>query len=169
MSIQPPDIAIFLVSFAACAYCIVLSRRLKALQNTKDGLGATIMALSQSISAISSTSKETRLQAEEVVSRLAQLLDESGQMCTRLEFLTQDMKTTHSNTTQQINDAQLELSTMMRGILDQSRNRIMDMSALIGQMHDLTNSVITESGEQVYRLDDSIAHSRTKQDYRYES
>ena len=41
LPIQPTDIAIFLVSFAACVYCFILSRRLKALQDTRDGLGAT--------------------------------------------------------------------------------------------------------------------------------
>ena len=58
MSIQPTDIAIFLVSFAPCIYCFVLSKRLKALQNTKDGLGATITALSTSISQMSSTTQD---------------------------------------------------------------------------------------------------------------
>lgn len=169
MSIQPTDIAIFLVSFAACVYCIVLSRRLKALQNTKDGLGATIMALSESISAISSTTKETRAGAEEVAARLAHLLAESNQMCARLESLTQSMKTTHTHTSQQVNKAQIELSTMMRDILDQSKERIMDMSALIGQMRDVTNTVVTDSGKLVYQIDESHAQSRTKQDYRYES
>ena len=61
MSIQPTDIAIFLVSFAACIYCFVLSKRLKALQNTKDGLGATITALSTSIAQMSSTTQDTRV------------------------------------------------------------------------------------------------------------
>ena len=169
MSVQPSDIAIFLVSFAACAYCIVLSRRLKTLQNTKDGLGATIMALSQSTSAISSTTKEARMQAEEAACRLAQLLSESNQMCNQLELLTQDMKTTHLNMTQQINNTQIELSTTMRGILDQSRNRMMDMSALIGKMLDLTNIVTTDSGKLVHRIDDSITRPRTSRDYRYET
>ena len=68
--IQPIDIALFLVSLAACIYCVQLSRRLKSLQDTRDGLGATIMAMNKSVSAVSSATQETRNQAGELASRL---------------------------------------------------------------------------------------------------
>ena len=64
MPIQATDIAIILVSFAACVYCFVLNRRLKALQDTRDGLGATIMAMSKSIAAMSNSTKEHIAKAE---------------------------------------------------------------------------------------------------------
>ncbi len=169
MTIQPTDIAIFLVSFAACIYCIVLSRRLKALQNTKDGLGATIMALSQSISAMSTTTKDTRLQAGEIASRLAQLMAESGAMCTRLEVLTETIRTTHDGAIQQVNAAQMELSTMMRDILDQSRDRVLEMSTLIRQMRALSDSAAADTGALAYRVGDTHPHSRSKSVYSYES
>ena len=83
--IQPIDIAIFLVSFAACIYCILLSRRLKSLQDTRDGLGATIMAMNKSVSAVSSATFETRAQAGELADRLSRLMKEANQTCTRME------------------------------------------------------------------------------------
>lgn len=83
--IQPIDIAIFLVSFAACIYCILLSRRLKSLQDTRDGLGATIMAMNKSVSAISSATFETRAQAGELADRLSRLMKEANETCARME------------------------------------------------------------------------------------
>ena len=82
--IQPIDIALFLVSLAACIYCVQLSRRLKSLQDTRDGLGATIMAMNKSVSAVSSATQETRNQAGELASRLSQLMKEADQTCERL-------------------------------------------------------------------------------------
>ena len=84
MEIQPTDIALFLVSFAACLYCIVLSRRLKKLQDTKDGLGATIMTMTKSVSAMSSATKDTRAQAGELASRLSHLMKEANETCERM-------------------------------------------------------------------------------------
>ena len=85
--IQPIDIAIFLVSFAACIYCIVLSRRLKSLQDTRDGLGATIMAMNKSVSAISSATIETRAQAGQLADRLSRLMKEADERCDRLSSM----------------------------------------------------------------------------------
>jgi uncharacterized protein YoxC len=82
--IQPIDIAIFLVSFAACIYCILLSRRLKSLQDTRDGLGATIMAMNKSVSAISSATLETRAQAGELADRLSRLMKEADESCEKI-------------------------------------------------------------------------------------
>ena len=92
MPISPFDIAIILISSVACLYCIVLSRRLQALQNTKNGIGATIKALSDSISAVSATTDETRYHAGELATRLAHLIEESRASCARMEDLMQRME-----------------------------------------------------------------------------
>ncbi|WP_018148363.1 DUF6468 domain-containing protein [Henriciella marina] len=90
--IQPIDIALFLVSLAACIYCVQLSRRLKSLQDTRDGLGATIMAMTKSVSAVSSATQETRNQAGELASRLSKLMKEADATCERLEDLIQRLE-----------------------------------------------------------------------------
>lgn len=102
MLISPFDIAIILISSVACLYCIVLSRRLKALQNTRNGLGATIKALSDSISAVSATTDETRYHAGELAARLARLIEEAKLSCSRIEDLTTRM-----------NEAQLRAEAQM--------------------------------------------------------
>ncbi len=137
MSVQPTDIAIILVSLAACGYCFVLSRRLKALQDTRDGLGATIMALSKSISAMSATTQETRAHAGELATRLSKLLDEADRMCARISDLNASMESTHATALEQVNAAHGELSTSMRDMLEESRDRIVEMSAMMRQMRTL--------------------------------
>jgi len=94
--ISPFDIAIILISSVACMYCIVLSRRLKALQNTRNGLGATIKALSDSISAVSSTTDEARFHAGENAARLARLIEEAKLSCARIEDTTVRLRDAHA-------------------------------------------------------------------------
>ncbi|MEE2922725.1 MAG: hypothetical protein VYC38_13255, partial [Pseudomonadota bacterium] len=77
MPFEPSDIALFLVSFAACLYCALLSRRLKALQNTRNGLGASIRAMSESVAAVSSARHETQAQAGELMTRLSAVMKEA--------------------------------------------------------------------------------------------
>ncbi|NQY13079.1 MAG: hypothetical protein HRT81_04360 [Henriciella sp.] len=96
MPISPFDIAIILISSVACMYCIVLSRRLKALQNTRNGLGATIKALSDSISAVSSTTDEARFHAGENAARLVRLIEEAKLSCARIEDTTVRLRDAHT-------------------------------------------------------------------------
>ena len=102
MPISPFDIAIILISSVACLYCIVLSRRLKALQNTRNGLGATIKALSDSISAVSTTTDEARFHAGELAARLARLIEEAKLSCARIEDTTTRLKDAHAAAERQL-------------------------------------------------------------------
>lgn len=140
MTIEATDIAIILVSFAACVYCFVLNRRLKALQNTRDGLGATIMAMSKSISAMSNSTKETRSQVGEMAARLATQLEDARRTCARLEALKASLEETQKDTVDQVTAAQAELSTMMRIILDQSKTRVMEMNRVMAEMRDMAEA-----------------------------
>ncbi len=97
MNIQPTDIAILLISAAACIYCIVLNRRLKALQDTKDGLGATIVAFSKSVSDMSQSTQQTRTHAGQIAGRLADLLSEANAASDRLQSLSRDFDAEHSS------------------------------------------------------------------------
>lgn len=139
-NIQPTDIAIFLVSFAACVYCILLSRRLRALQDTKDGLGATITALSSSVSAMSAATQDTRTRVENMATRLAHLIAEGEKMCTRLESTIMTMEASQTSAANQVHAAQTELNVMMRDVLDQSRERIVEMTTLMRQMRTLNET-----------------------------
>lgn len=139
MSIQPTDIAIFLVSFAACIYCFVLSKRLKALQNTKDGLGATITALSTSIAQMSSTTQDTRVRVESMATRLAHLISEAEATCRKLEETIASVDLAKASATDEVHTAQMDLFVMMRTVLDQSKERVAEMTGLMRQMRTMSD------------------------------
>lgn len=134
MIIQPTDIAIFLVSFAACAYCIVLSRRLKALQNTRDGLGATIMALSKSVSAVTSATSETRQQTGELATRLTTLMKEAEDTYRRLDDLKATLEASEARQAKQIGAARSEVDGMLSDVMERSAERMAEMKRLIRQL-----------------------------------
>lgn len=138
-SIEPTDVAIFLVSSAACIYCFVLSKRLKALQNTRDGLGATITALSNSIAQMSSTTQDTRVRVESMATRLAQLIAEAEKTSRKLEETVARVDTVKATATEELQTAQMDLYAMMRTALDQSKERISEMTALMRQLRAVSD------------------------------
>ena len=152
--VEPTDIAIFLVSFAACIYCFILSRRLKALQDTRDGLGATIMALSKSVSAMSSATNETRTQAGEMAARLSALMRDADQMCTRLSELTAELEMSHKKASVNAAAAQGELKTALGDLLDQSQGSMTEMRTLLRQMRALAGVAATTIRNSDFLFDD---------------
>lgn len=154
MPISPFDIAIILISSVACLYCIVLSRRLKALQNTRNGLGATIKALSDSISAVSATTDETRYHAGELAARLARLIEEAKLSCARIEDLTTRLKDTQASAEAQLNrtpppmpQAQIHTPAPMPATAphseDHSNQRLQEITELMDRLKDLTEASVT--------------------------
>ena len=126
--------------FAACVYCCVLNRRLKALQNTKDGLGATIMAMSKTIAAMSNSTQETRSHVGEMAVRLSSLLQDANQTCERLETLQASLEATQHKAVDQVTATQTEPGVMMGIILDQSKTWIMEMTKLMQRLRGLTDA-----------------------------
>ena len=116
---------------------------LKALQDTRDGLGATIMALTKSVSAMSSATNETRTQAGELATRLSGLMKEADQTCHRLSQLTADMDKAYATANNSAAAAQDELRTALNDLLDQSQHSMTEMRTLLRQMRSLTGVAAT--------------------------
>jgi len=161
MSIQPTDIAIFLVSFAACIYCIVLSKRLKALQNTKDGLGATITALSTSIAQMSSTTQDTRMRVESMATRLAHLIAQAETTCKKLEETIASVDLAKASATDEVHTAQMDLFVMMRTVLDQSKERVAEMTGLMRQMRTMSDEAATSLSAPASPASSILTRSRS--------
>lgn len=139
MVFQPIDIALLLISFAACVYCILLSRRLAALQNTKDGLGATIAACTESISSMSLATRSTTAQAKELAAELSGLLSQAEEVCHKVESLTIKMDTKQKQTASKIHYAQNELDVVMRRVLEQHKKQVAEIVALTKQARPVIN------------------------------
>ncbi|MEO1189894.1 MAG: hypothetical protein AAFW60_12565 [Pseudomonadota bacterium] len=153
MPISPFDIAIILISSVACLYCIVLSRRLKALQNTRNGLGATIKALSDSISAVSTTTDEARFHAGELAARLARLIEEAKLSCARIEDTTIRLKDAHAAAELQLSRTPPPMPAPAPATLaeaaapapvseDDSQQRLQEISDLMERLKDLTEASV---------------------------
>ena len=153
MPISPFDIAIILISSVACLYCIVLSRRLKALQNTRNGLGATIKALSDSISAVSATTDETRYHAGELATRLAHLIEDARLSSTRVEDLIKRLEEAHARAEEQMRQRPPAAAPVAPPVSQaitpapaETDQKLQEISELMDRLKDLTeNSVAAAS------------------------
>ena len=152
MPVSPFDIAIILISSVACLYCIVLSRRLKALQNTRNGLGATIKALSDSISAVSATTDETRYHAGELAARLARLIEEAKLSCAQIEQVTARLGEAHAAAERQLSQVPPPMPApsvpaappVQTSAADPDADpRLKEISDLMDRLKDLTEASVT--------------------------
>lgn len=162
MPVQATDIALFLISFAACVYCIVLSRRLRVLQNTKDGLGATIMALSESIAAMSTTTQETRKHAGELAARLAHLLQEANRTSLQIEGAIREIEIRHARSVEESRATGAELEALVRRLLEESKSSIGEMTTLTRQMRMLTEGTTETILEAIHRAAESQALPKSR-------
>jgi predicted nucleic acid-binding Zn-ribbon protein len=149
VAFEPSDIAIFLISAAACIYCIVLSRRLKALQNTKDGLGATIVAFSESMSALSASTNETRAQVLQLANRLPPLITEAQQACEALQVAMDTLEARNDAITDKLGTSHDELEAMMRKMLDASVERIVEMRTLLMELQNISATIPAVSAPDI--------------------
>ena len=157
MPISPFDIAIILISSVACIYCIVLSRRLRALQNTRNGLGATIKALSDSISAVSATTDETRYHAGELAARLARLIEEAKRSCERVESLTQRLNEAHDRASSYTPPQYAPVPKApeptpapdaVQEALDVSNQRLQEITEMMHRLKDLSEQSVIEAEKE---------------------
>ena len=173
MLVSPFDIAIILISSVACIYCMVLSRRLRALQNTRNGLGATIKALSDSISAVSATTDETRYHAGELATRLAHLIEEAKMACHRVEQLTRDLEQAPAPVLQPVQPATVqaapqhvpattETTDAMKAALDLSNERLREITDLMHRMKHMSEESAATAEREMLAHDSRPVQLRSR-------
>jgi len=146
MNFAIADIIIALTSISACTYCYVLGRRLNALQNTKDGLGAAILAFSKSANAMSATTKQTGAHAQDLAQRLATLMNDANIACKQIEDMTLSMETRHQHAVKDVANAQAELETRIGGILNDYKKQVTDLADLTVQLQSLIDTKVSPGG-----------------------
>lgn len=168
MPVSPFDIAIILISSVACIYCMVLSRRLRALQNTRNGLGATIKALSDSISAVSATTDETRYHAGELATRLAHLIEEAKIACTRVEQLTHDLEQAPPPMPQPVQASpqatlpQQDTTDAMKEALAISNERLREITDLMHRMKHMSEESAATAQRDMHTQDSHPVQLRSR-------
>ena len=78
---------LLLVSGAACVYCFVLSRRLQRLNDTRDGIGASIVEMSAALSQTQQTLRLARQASIEGIDKLTRLLEDAEKRAPELAEL----------------------------------------------------------------------------------
>jgi uncharacterized protein YoxC len=149
--IQPTDIALFLVSFAACVYCIILSGRLRRLQNTKNGLGATILALNESISAVTASTRDSRQQAADIVGKLNLAMQEAQAAGVRLQSVSDSLEGRAAMALENAETAQREMQVQITALLEEVGARMTEMHTLSEQMRILTSGTTETIVQAIHR------------------
>jgi uncharacterized protein YoxC len=148
MIFQPTDVALFLISFAACIYCIVLSRRLAKLQDTKDGLGATIKACTESISSMALATRSTTMQAKELAANLSHLLERSEAASQKMELHILQMEKKHKEAVHKIEAAQSEAEGIMSEVLTRHKKHVSEVINILKQPDKATAQLPAENAQQ---------------------
>lgn len=78
---------LLLVSGAACIYCFVLAKRLKRLNDTKDGIGASIVEMSAALSQTQQTLRLARQASVEGIDKLTVLIEDAEKKIPELDEL----------------------------------------------------------------------------------
>lgn len=125
------DIAFILVSLVACVYCVVLSRRLKALQDTRDGLGATILALSQSIAQLSASSRNTKTEVAQSAVTLASHVEEARLSIQKLEALKSEIERLRARELHDFVQDCREQKAGLEDSLETAKDRILELNILL--------------------------------------
>ena len=154
MPFEISDIALFLVSFAACLYCALLSRRLKALQNTKNGLGATIRAMSDSVAAVSSARHETQAQAGDLANRLTATMKEAQETAEKLKELKTAMEVKDRELSRRIQAADADIRSTLRETLEASSGKITEITRLTKRLEAIADRTSARFDSADYLFDE---------------
>ncbi len=141
------DAILLLVSGAAGLYCFILSRRLRALQDMKTGLGASIISMTTAISQLKAASEESKFQTSAVSTQLKILLKDAEKKISHIQKLNQTLEQTASETKDEVNKVQNELSTSMHHLLLQSHEQIEELTSLMKQLRVLSEKTLAPYSE----------------------
>lgn len=137
IDVQITDIALFVVAGTTCAYCFILSQRLKSLQNTKDGLGATIVAFSKSIADMSSSTKETNLRARQIAQNLTTAIETAERSTLEMNTLLDRLEAKEQHLTHKVTRATQTVDQDLQIILDEAKHYTHEIAALLGEIKTL--------------------------------
>lgn len=138
------DIAIILICGATCLYCFVLGRRLAALQNTKDGLGAAIVTFSRSVSDISSTARNTTSRASELAIQLADLIEQAHKACQKVDEVTSQIEAQRGQALDDLKSTQSDLHSLIAEARTVQINQSSRMQSTADELFGQSESAFTE-------------------------
>lgn len=127
------DIILILISGSACLYCWMLNRRLKALQDMKKGLGASIINLSAAISKTSIAAQEAKASASESVEELRALLAEVDASIPKMEMMLESLERSSRRTMDETKTMQRELVATLRPLLEEAHDKAGALAVMVNE------------------------------------
>lgn len=139
MTIQPTDIALVVISLVACIYCVLLGRKLKALQNTKDGLGATIAAFTKATAEISASTLQSCQRASQQATKLSALIGEAEATCSKLKLVAEQTESRLGQAAKESMETSRTIEQHLDEILKDAKAQNDELTALSDQMRVLSS------------------------------
>ncbi len=128
------DIILILVSGSACLYCWLLNKKLKALQDMKQGLGASIVTLSKAVSKTSLAAHDAKLSAAESVEQLRKLLEDVETSIPKIDMMLESLERSSQRTINETKSMQEELVATLRPLLNEAQDQAGNLSAIISEV-----------------------------------
>jgi thioredoxin-related protein len=136
-----PDILLILISSMACLYCLLLSRRLKKLQNLESGLGASILSLTDAIVQTTEAAQHARSSTEESVTVLRNLLLEAQNALPQVEARIESLR--YSRIAAQTAHSELDkiLNSEIKPELKNARQTSKSLLHIVKEVSDFQNHI----------------------------
>lgn len=132
------DIVLLLVSGSACLYCWLLSKRLKALQDLKKGLGASIVSLSEAISKTSIAAQEAKLSASQSADKLSRLLADIDKSVPLVDDLIESVQRSTRRAANETTRMQDDAVAAIKPLLDEAKKTAADLAGVIELINQRT-------------------------------
>lgn len=141
------DLVLLLVSGSACLYCWLLSRRLKALQDLKKGLGASIVSLSEAISKTSIAAQEARLSASQSADKLTRLLADIDKSVPVVDDLIESIHRSTRRAANETTRMQDDAIATIKPLLDEAKRTANELASVVALMNQRTERLHAQSLE----------------------
>ena len=145
------DIILILVSGSACLYCWLLNRRLKALQDLKKGLGASIVTLSTALSKTTVAAQEARMSASSSVEKLNSLLEDVEKSIPRIDAMLESLDRGTRRAAKETRAMQTELVDTLKPLLQEADTKAGDLSTILTQLDQYTAKLIKSAANEQRR------------------
>ncbi|MCI5047438.1 MAG: hypothetical protein MRY59_08035 [Aquisalinus sp.] len=128
------DIILILVSGSACLYCWLLNRRLKALQDTRKGIGASIVGLSTALSKTTIAAQEARHSTAQSVEHLHKLLEDADACIPKIEMMLENLEISARRTRNEIDASQQQATASISPLLSEAKERATTLSVIVAEI-----------------------------------
>ncbi|ADM09630.1 hypothetical protein PB2503_07874 [Parvularcula bermudensis HTCC2503] len=129
------DVALLVISACAALYCWSLSRRLRALQNLRKGVGKALVDLTQSVGSLEAQLGRLRKEAAEATVRLEETIGKARDAEGRVDFMLETMDTQSRHIVKDLKRQETDIRKLMEGRQTELRTVLRDATMVCEMMN----------------------------------